>query len=229
MKKSLSFIALAVLSTITIQANAAVAITEVSAFSSGANPPNGYSSDWFELTNLGSSAVNIAGWKMDDDSLSFASGAFLTGITNIAAGESVLFINTAVNTAFVNSWFNGVIPAGLQIGNYVGGPGLGQGGDAVSVFNSAQILQAVVSFGTSGSNLQGVPPYSTFDNAAGLNNVTLSTLSTVGVNGAFVALNNINEIGSPGRIAAPIPEADSYAMLLAGLGFMGFISRRRKG
>jgi hypothetical protein len=30
------------------------------------------------------------------------------------------------------------------------------------------------------------------------------------------------------NIANPVPEAESYAMLLAGLGFMGFISRRRK-
>ena len=46
-------------------------------------------------------------------------------------------------------------------------------------------------------------PFPTFDNAAGLNNATISILSAAGVNGAFVAANDINEKGSPGTIGAP--------------------------
>ena len=122
----------------------------------------------------------------------------------------------------------GTPPAGLQVGNYTGGGvGLGQGGDAINIYNSTGTLQASVSFGLSGSNLEGPPPFHTFDNAAGLNGVTISALSAVGVNGAFVAINDINEIGSPGRIAAPIPEPGTYALLLAGLGMIGGIARKR--
>lgn len=65
-----------------------------------------------------------------------------------------------------------------------------------------------------------------FDNAAGLNNATLTQKSVAGVNGAFVSASGF-EIGSPGVIAA-VPEADTYAMALAGLGLMGFITIRRK-
>lgn len=226
MKKSLSFIVFAVLSTITVQANAAILITEVAPW--GNTNGTGYLSDWFELTNTGSSALNITGWKMDDNSNSFASSVALTGIGSIAAGESVIFTETAATAAFLNTWFGASAPAGLQIGNYTGGGvGLSASGDAVNIYNASGILQANVSFGAA----DAVAPYQTFNNAVGLNNTAISTLSLVGVDGAFVAANDLNEIGSPGRISAPapVPEADSYSMLLAGLGFMGFISRRRKG
>ena len=172
---------------------------------------------------------------MDDDSVSFATGAALTGVTSIAPGESVVFINTAVNPAFNTTWFAGSPPPGLQIGNYVGGPGLGQGGDTVAIFNSAAALQARVDFGLSGSNLESAP-FHTFDNAAGLNNtstvpatlVTISTLSAIGVNGAFASPGFDHAVGSPGTIANPVPEPETYAMLLAGLGVLGAIARKRQ-
>jgi hypothetical protein len=225
-KKSISIIAAAMFSSITAQANAALLITEVAPWASGNAPL--YATDWFELTNTGTSALSIAGWQMDDSSNGSAKVA-LTGITSIASGESVIFTENAATAAFLNTWFGASIPAGLQIGNYTGaGVGLSTGGDAVNIYNSVadgSLLQANVTFAAS----DALAPYQTFDNAAGLNNVAISTLSFAGVNGAFVALNDINEIGSPGKIAASIPEPETYVMLLAGLGFMGFASRKRQG
>jgi len=223
MQKPLSLIVLAILSLITVQANAAVLITEVAPWGSGNAP---YATDWFELTNTGSSVVNISGWKMDDNSNSFGSATSLTGITSIGAGESVIFTESAATASFLSTWFGTKVPAGLQIGNYTGaGVGLSATADAVNIYNASGVLQANVTFAAS----DATAPYQTFDNAAGLNNAAISTLSVVGVNGAFVASNDVSEIGSPGRIAAAVPEADSYAMLLVGLGLMGFLSRRRKG
>ncbi|MDI1298050.1 lamin tail domain-containing protein [Methylotenera sp.] len=223
MKQSLSLMGLAILSLITVQANAAVLITEVAPWGSGNAP---YATDWFELTNTGSAVVNISGWKMDDNSNSFASATSLIGITSIAAGESVIFTESAASASFLSTWFGSKIPAGLQIGNYTGaGVGLSATADAVNIYNASGVLQANVTFAAS----DAIAPYQTFDNATGLNNTAISTLSVVGINGAFVASNDVSEIGSPGRIAAAVPEADSYAMLLVGLGLMGFISRRRKG
>jgi uncharacterized protein YjiK len=176
-------------------------ISEVAPWSSG-NSPVG--ADWFEVTNTKATAVDITGWKMDDNSGSFAAAVALNGITSIAPGESVIFIESAapatVIPAFKSAWFGSSPPLGLQIGTYSGsGVGLSTGGDAVNLYNAAGILQAGVIFGASPAG----PSFSTFDNAAGLNNVTISRLSATGTNGAFVAANDAHEIGSPGSIATP--------------------------
>ncbi len=171
-------------------------ISEVAPWSSGSSP---VAADWFEVTNTRATAVDITGWKIDDNSGSFAAAVTLNGITSIAPGESVIFIETTdlpgKTTAFLNNWFGENPPAGLRIGNYTGSSiGLSTGGDAVNLYNSTGLLQASVIFGASSANA----PFSTFDNAAGINNATISKLSIVGVNNAFVALNSTNEIGSPG-------------------------------
>jgi uncharacterized protein YjiK len=173
-------------------------ISEVAPWSSGNSP---VAADWFEVTNTSAFAADITGWKIDDNSGSFAAAVALSGITSIAPGESVIFLETAnlasAKTAFLNTWFGANPPAGLQIGSYSGsGVGLSTAGDAVNLYNSSGVLQANVSFGASPA-----APFSSFNNAAAQNNATISQLSVVGVNGGFVAANDANEIGSPGAIA----------------------------
>ncbi len=205
-------------------AQAQVRITEVAPWGSSTSAPAiPYATDWFELTNFGSTAVNISGWTMDDNSNGTAKVA-LTGITSIAAGESVIFTENAATASFLSTWFGSKAPANLQIGNYTGsGVGLGQTGDAVNIFNASGVLQANVVFGAA----DATSPYQTFDNAAGLNNTTISQLSVVGVNGAFVAANDAVEIGSPGRISA-VPEPEGVALVLAALGVVGLVARKRQ-
>lgn len=174
----------------------AVYISEVAPWSSG-NSPVG--ADWFEVTNGGSSALDITGWRIDDGSASFASSAALSGVTSIAAGQSTIFIEGGASqiTAFINTWFGGVQPANVQIGSYSGGGlGLSTGGDGVNLFDSTGTNRASVSFGASPASA----PFATFNNAAGLNNATLTTLSAVGQNGAFIAPGDAAEIGSPGSV-----------------------------
>ena len=78
-----------------------------------------YAADWFEVTNTGPSDVNISGWKMDDNSNSFASAVSLRSVsglpavTSIPAGKSVVFFEdngTGSNDAtiianFSTAWF----------------------------------------------------------------------------------------------------------------------------
>jgi len=213
-------------------AQATVLITEVTPWGDGfINPTTQittYFTDWFELTNTGSSAVDITGWQMDDSS-NGSEKVNLTGISSIAAGESVIFTEIAKTADFLSTWFGSNVPVGLQIGNYTGqNVSLGRD-DAVNIFDASGVLQANVVFG----RIDAEAPYQTFDNAAGLNYATISLLSVVGTNGAFAAFNNVNEIGSPGRIAAP-SEAPSAVPVPAALPLMASalvafgISRRNK-
>jgi hypothetical protein len=202
-------------------AQAQIRITEVAPWGSSASTT--YATDWFELTNFGGTAVNLTGWTMDDNSNGSAKVA-LTGITSIAAGQSVIFTENAATASFLSTWFGSTAPAGLLIGNYTGaGVGLSQSGDAVNIFNAAGVLQANVTFGASGTTT----PFQTFDNAAGLNNTALSQLSVAGVNGAFVAANDVAQIGSPGSIAA-VPEPETWALSLTALVAMGALARKRQ-
>jgi hypothetical protein len=221
MRKALPYLLLAFTTTVSFQANAGVAITEVAAWGSGNAP---YEADWFELTNTGTSAINLSGWKVDDSSNAFASALALNGITSISAGQSVIFIESAGGSAipsFISTWFgSGATPL---VGYYSGnGIGLSTSGDAVNVFNASGVVQASVTFGAS----DATSPYQTFDNAAGLNGA-ISTLSVIGKNGAFVAVNDATEIGSPGTITA-VPEPETYALMIAGLGIMGLSARRKQ-
>jgi hypothetical protein len=225
MKKFLLGLTAALVTASAIPAQAQIRITEAAAWGSGNAP---YLSDWFELTNFGPLAVNISNWKMDDNSAAFATAVPLTGITSIASGESVIFIeNATANAGFLTTWFGVTPPPGLQIGNYTGGGvGLSTTADGVTIFNGSGIQQAIITFGAS----PGGPSFASFDNAGGLNGVAISTLSAVGVNGAFVAVGDVNEIGSPGRIASvtPVPEPESYALMALGLGLIGMFARKRQ-
>ncbi|MEP7337334.1 MAG: SdiA-regulated domain-containing protein, partial [Acidobacteriota bacterium] len=180
---------------------ASLIISEVAPWSSGNSDPS-LRVDWFEVTNIGTATANIAGWRVDDDSRAFNTAVALNGVTSIATGESVIFLETAdlagKSAAFKTLWFGANPPASLQIGSYSGaGIGLSTGGDQVNLFDSAGAVQAGVVFGASPSG-----PFPTFDNAARVNNATISILSVVGVNGAFAAANDSAEIGSPGTIGA---------------------------
>lgn len=202
------------------QAPAAVRITEVAPWGSGDTP---YAADWFELTNTGPGAVDLTGWKVDDNSNSPAAAVALRGVASIPSGQSAIFFegqadgstDATITANFINAWFGGTAPAGFLIGAYGGsGIGLSTGGDALNIYDSSDALLANVSFGASTNGVS-------FDNAAGLNGVLISTLSAVGVNGAFSASG---AIGSPGRIAIPEPAA----VLLAGMGLMAVAAIRRR-
>ncbi len=207
-------------------AQAAIVITEVDAAGSATGT---YNADWFELTNTGTTAVSLAGWKMDDNSNSFSAAVALRGVTALGAGQSAIFLESnasgsndaSINAAFIQAWFGTSAPAGLLVGNYGGsGVGLSQSADAFNIFNASGTLITRVDFGA--SSTEGF----TFDNAAGLNNTTISTLSAVGVHGGFVSANGA-EVGSPGTIAA-VPEPATYALALVSLGLFGLTSLRRK-
>lgn len=157
-----------------------------------------YQADWFELSNNSASAVSLVGWKMDDNSNAFANSVALRGISSIAAGSSVIFLESDASGAndatilanFSKAWFGtSTPPSGFHFGFYGGsGVGLSASADAVNVFDAAGNLVSRVNFGTATAT-------ASFDNKSGASLV--STLSVAGVDGASVSFNGA-ETGSPG-------------------------------
>jgi uncharacterized protein YjiK len=180
-----------------------VIVSEAAPWGSGNST---YAVDWFELTNTGSTAVDLAGWKMDDNSNQFANAVPLLGVSSLPAGESAVFFedtggldDAAVTAAFAQAWFgSATLPSGFLIGHYGGsGVGLSTGGDAINLFDAMGNRVTGIAFAASPTST----PFATFDNTVGLGSTTLplpvvSTLSVVGVNGAFLAADGAG-IGSP--------------------------------
>ena len=202
--------ALVAASVIVPTAHAGIVITEVMS-SSGTNG----TPDWFEVTNDGSSAVSLSGWKMDDGSFNLAAAVALSGITSIGAGESVIFIESTGGAGIgsFRTFWGGL--TNVQVGYYSGsGVSLSSGGDGVCLFNNLGVNVNQVSFGaaTTGSSFfwgwdaQGSidPNYS----------AVVSTVGTIGTQVGFVSADALGNIGSLGTaIAVPGPGVAAAAVL----------------
>ena len=215
-----SLLSALVVTSVTIPAaHAGIVITEVMS-SSGTNG----TPDWIEVTNDGSSAVSLSGWKMDDGSFNIAAAASLSGITSIGAGESVIFIESAAGAgvASFRTFWGGL--TNVQVGYYSGsGLGLSSGGDGVCLFNNLGVNVNQVSFGaaTTGSSFfWGWDAQGAIDpNYSG----GVSTVGTIGTQVGFVSADALGNIGSLGTaILVPAPGVAAFASLA-----LAIRSRRR--
>lgn len=196
--------------------HASIRVTEAMSSSNGGGTPT---PDWIEVTNFGSSAVSLSGWRMDDSSFNFAASVALNGVTSIGAGESVIFIESAAGAGITSfrSFWGGL--SGVQVGFYSGsGVGLSSGGDGACLFDASNNILSQVSFGaaTSGSSFfYGWTSAGTLDSAY---NGLVSTVGTIGSQVTVSANGDTASIGS----AIPAPGA------LALLGLAGLAGRRRR-
>ena len=184
-------------------ASAQLQVTEAMSLSGTGGTP-----DWFEVTNFGPSAVNITGSRVDDNSNSFTSSLPLNNVTSIAAGESIVFVESAAALteipAFRSQWN---IPLSVQIGDYAGsGVGLSGAGDAVNLYDSAGNLLNNVTFAaaTTGSSFGYNPVTNTFG--------AVSVLGVFGAYTANVGTGLIANTASPGLI----PEPATLGLVAAG-------------
>jgi len=190
--KAKSLLLLAGLATFTLDhASAQLRITEVMSdpASSSTHP------DWFELTNYGAVSLSLdSNWRMDDNSYNYSLGATLQGITSIAPGESVVYIEGTSTDAtnLAATWSL----SGVQVGYYsASAVSFSSGGDGVAVFSDSSTEAAIrLSFGAAVNHASFYWTYST-GSGTPISGPTGGTSSVVGVYGATSAAGSI---GSPG-------------------------------
>ncbi|MBP6097361.1 MAG: lamin tail domain-containing protein [Methyloversatilis sp.] len=199
------------------QAQADVSITEWM-YSGGGG-------EFIEFTNRGSSAVDFAGWSYDDDSRT--PGVFsLSGFGMVGAGESVVITETSADT-FRLDW--GLANDVKVLGGYTNNIGRA---DEINLFDGSGALVDRLTYGDNaaagGPRTQNVSGRAITAAALGANDAKQWMLSSVGdAEGSYASLSL--DVGSPGvtAFAAAVPEPETYAMLLAGLGLIGCVARRR--
>jgi autotransporter-associated beta strand protein len=168
---------------------------------------SGGTADWFELTNYGDASVDITGWKMDDSSAAFGTSVPLAGITSIASGTSVVFIEGTSPTAdgFKTYW-GGSVTTGVAVGSYTGsGIGLSSAGDGVAIFDSLGTLITQVTFGAATANSSFYWTYTPVGSV-----VTSAAISSAGNLSAFTSVTAPTNTGSPGVATTVAESADLY-------------------
>ena len=188
-----------------LSAQAALIVTEVAqqATAGTANTING---DWWELTNTGTLAVNLSGYKWADteDAIGGATPSpnRFPSIT-IAAGKSLIIIDeqSSSEAAWRANW--GLSPSVVILsedemiddGDGDSFSGLSSNDDAVFFYAPDGSLLSSYSYGV------GTRGVSFEQNGAGVN----LGLSVLGEHGALRAANG--DIGSPGAAVVPVPAA----------------------
>ncbi len=195
-------------------ASAQLVITEIW---QGVDGPD-HTTDWFELTNFGATDLDITGWVFDDESADPVEGAVFEGLTTIAAGQSVIFVEggSAEAALFAQVWN---LNPNTQVG-WHDGPGLGQGGDAVFIFDGAAPSANVIASQAFGSTSGGQSWF--------WNPTTMSWNDELSIAGQFGAYESnfgpdttFPAVGSPGLVPTP------GTVSIFAIGAMGALRRRR--
>ena len=187
---------------------------------------DGTRNEYLELTNLGSSAVDVSNWTYNDNNpnnpVSFG-GFFNT----LAASESVI-LTEATAEAFRTHWG---LAAATRIFSIGGNSNLGDG-DTINIYSSAapssSTLVDSVTYATAVPGVSRNRPVGVQGTATNEQFVESRAGDTYG---SVFAPTGPADLGNPGRFAvvvAAVPEPATWAMMVGGFGLVGGAMRRRR-
>ena len=172
-----------------------LAITEVMASSNDAN--SAVNEDWFEITNYGSTAVDLTGFSWDDNS--YLAGTVVFPNVTVAPGEAIVVaqIDAANEAAFRTTWNLGPWVQILFNEDFATAqPGFSANGDGVALFDSSatpiEICRAEFTAALAGFSVEYDTACTYLGNAA------------VGVRGAYTSTGG--DVGSPGNQSIGLEE-----------------------
>lgn len=184
--------------------------------------------EFIELTNLGSTAVDMTGWSFDDESNTPGSVS-LSAFGLVAAGESVILAEDEASD-FRNFWN---LATSVKV---IGGNthNLGRN-DQIYIYDASGAVVDSLRFGDSSyvpgsiraQDISGNPR-----DLAALNDATSANWVLSSAGDAFGSINSTvgTFVANPGvftLVVPAVPEPTSVALLLAGVAVVGAAARRR--
>lgn len=204
-----------------VAAEADVRITEF--MYQGANSGN---REFFELTNISSSAVDITGWSYNDDN-SNNPVVFGSSFGLLGANESIILTEMTAN-AFRTYWG---LDAAVRIFSIGGNSNLGSA-DTINIYNSAlQNAATLVDTVSYSGTTRGITRNRPVDVVGLVNNAQFVNSALGDAYGSVLAPTAPADLGNPGRFPftplAVVPEPASWAMMIAGFALIGAATRRK--
>jgi predicted extracellular nuclease len=190
-----------------------------------ADIPSDGKGEFIELTNIGTTSMDLTGWSQDD-STGHPGAHSMSSFGVIAAGESVVLTESDPD-AFRATWH---LDASVKVISYGGNDNLGSS-DTINIYNASnQVVDSLV-YGNLGPKTSGVSgrPDSLASLGAPGSGPALWVKSTVG-DADHAVMATDGSIGSPGytSLVSAVPEPSGIALALAGLGMLAFSARRKK-
>lgn len=197
----------------------------------GNEPGENQTGDWFEVTNVGDMDWTSAAGTLyfDDSSPSAENADEIFGVSTIAAGESVVFVDDDNSDPFLATeiiwkglWTGPLTAAGQsvpQVGYYAGS-GLSGGGDEVNLFLDTD--------GTlEDTDLIATASYVDADAFGGRSWDVVNSLYS---GSSYAVVTGVNDMGNPSTgtpgFAPIVPEPTACALLAIAAGMAG-LGRRR--